>query len=299
MIKWKTGLNGFRNNILDGMSYTTILEENDFEPNRNIDDIFVDHLKECHGVAEVLYSGGVDSETILASLLRSKVPVEVMTMVIKIRGAIMNVADMYYAEKFCREHGLKQNLFVLDADNFFKGGQYLEYLLPYNIVQPTVASHFWLIEQCSNYPIIGGDWPWIQTHKNPMVLSPYRLEYSSYERFMQAKGITGIGNMISHSFESCYYFMDRHLKYHNTKLYNQEGIYNLFMIPFLKELVYDLPEPRLKSHGWEKIPLQLFNISEYRTVLNKSLGLVNNKIIWGEKIKELLQTTISENDNFL
>jgi hypothetical protein len=90
----------------------------------------------------------------------------------------------------------------LDTEELFDSGKYLEYLLPYNITEPHVASHFWLIEQCQSYPILGGDWPWFQKHKK--VLSPFRLAYSMYEKYMHSKGIDGIGNMIGHSFESSY-----------------------------------------------------------------------------------------------
>ena len=153
-----------------------------------------------------------------------------------------------------------------------------------------MASHFWLIEQCHNYPIIGGDWPWLQAKKK--VLSPFKLAFSSYERFMESKGISGIGNMISHSFESSYYFIEQHLKEH--KLGNDK----FHTVPFLKYKMYDIKEPRIKSYGWEDCPTQLFNINNYKFELLKRLGSIKSTIQWGDKIKLLIDSSEKSNSLF-
>ena len=293
MLKWSTGINDFKIHTLEESSFTTTLTENEFEPNRKIDEIFYDHLANRHTQkVEILYSGGMDSELVLASCIRNKIPVEAMTMVIKVRGATLNVVDLYYSEKFCREHNIKQNFFVLDAVEFYKSGKYLQYLEPFKITEPHVASHFWLLEQCNHYPIIGGDWPWVQVHKPQKVLSPFKLAFTGYELFMQSKGITGIGNMISHSFESCYYFMKEHIQEYEL------GNDTFHTVPFMKYRMYDLAEPRLKSYGWEDCPRNIFNILMYKVELLKRLGKPQSKIVWGEKVKELLNTNVTENSSF-
>jgi len=291
ILQWSTGLNGYKKHTLDNNHFTTELTECQFEPGRNLDDIFYDHLvNRPNSPVELLYSGGLDSEIVLMSLLKNKIPVEAMTMVITIKGAILNVVDLYYSEKFCRENNVKQNLFYFDAVDFYGSGKYLEYVLPFKITEPHVASHFWLIEQCHNYPIIGGDWPWLQAKKK--VLSPFKLAFSSYERFMESKGISGIGNMISHSFESSYYFIEQHLKEH--KLGNDK----FHTVPFLKYKMYDIKEPRIKSYGWEDCPIQLFNINQYKVELLKQLGIINSTIEWGDKIKLLIDSTEKSNSLF-
>jgi len=293
MIKWSTGLNGFKTHTLEGPSFTTTINESEFAPNRKIDDIFYDHLADRNSQkVEVLYSGGMDSELVLASCIRNKIPVEAMTMVIKIRGAVANVVDLYYSEKFCRENNIKQNFFYLDAVDFYESEKYLEYLLPFKIIEPHVASHFWLLEQCNHFPIIGGDWPWVQAHKDNKILSPFKLAFSSYELFMQSKGITGIGNMISHSYESCYHFMKRHIEEYEL------GNDSFHTVPFMKYKMYELNEPRLKSYGWEDCPRNIFNILAYKVELLKKLGSPKSKIIWGERVRELLNTNITENSSF-
>lgn len=292
MIEWTTGVNGYKKHTLENVHFTTTLTENEFEPNRNIDAIFSDHLVGRPGSpVELLYSGGLDSEVVLMSLLRSNIPVEAMTMVITIKGAILNVVDLYYSEKFCREHNVRQNLFYFDAIDFYESGKYLEYALPLSISEPHVPSHMWLIEQCHNFPIIGGDWPWVQPDNK--VLSPFKLDFSSYERFMKSKGISGIGNMISHSFESSYHFIEKHIEAHekdNTSFHT---------VPFLKYKMYGLAEPRIKSYGWEESPIKLFNINKYKVELLKHLvDLPKAEIIWGDQISKLIKSTVNSNTKF-
>lgn len=292
LLQWSTGLNGYKKHTLDSNHFTTELTECQFEPGRSVDSIFYDHLIDRpSSPVELLYSGGLDSELVLMSLLRNKIPVEAMTMIIMIKGAILNVVDLYYSEKFCRENNVKQNLFYFDAVDFYESGKYLEYALPYGIIEPHVPSHMWLIEQCHNYPIIGGDWPWLQIEKK--VLSPFKLAFSSYERFMQSKGITGIGNMISHSFESSYYFIEQHILAH------EQGNDSFHTVPFLKYKMYGTKEPRIKSYGWEQCPIQLLNIIKYKIELIKKIGNPKSEIIWGEQISNLIGSTTNTNSLFL
>jgi hypothetical protein len=285
ILQWSTGLNGYKKLTLDNNHFTTELTECQFEPGRSVDDIFYDHLvNRPNSPVELLYSGGADSELVLLSLMKNKIPFEVMTMVIQFKGITLNITDLYYSEKFCRENNIKQNLFYLDTEELFDSGKYLEYLLPYNITEPHVASHFWLIEQCQSYPILGGGWPWFQQNKN--VLSPFRLAYSMYEKYMQDKGINGIGNMISHSFESSYRFIELQKQIDEN------------ILPLLKQQMYKMTTPRMKSYGWEQSQ-QLFSITNYKIELLKKLVVSKSNIIWGEQISKLIDSTTNSNSFFI
>ena len=251
VIEWNVGLNDFKKCTLElgehSHKFTTELLDVPFEYGRNITDIFNDHLSiRQTKYVEVLYSGGLDSELVLLSCIKNSIPVIAITLVIKIEGLVINTHDLYYAEKFCREHDITHKLVELDADKFFENGDHLSYLSPYYITEPHVATHLWLIEQCSCFPIIGGDWPWPQTHIPQKVLSPFRLEFSSYERFMKDKGINGIGNMISYSLESSYKLIEIHL---NNNIPG-ETISNFKSRMY--QVMYPELKPRLKSHGWEQ-----------------------------------------------
>lgn len=283
--KWSSGLNGFKKHRLIKNYFTTELTECQFELGRDIDAIFLDHLsKKPSNKIEILYSGGADSELVLLSCLRNKIPFEVMTMAIIKQGIVLNVTDLYYSEKFCRTNDIKQNILYLDVDKIFDNGKYLDYLVPYTITEPHVASHFWLIEQCSHYPVFGGDWPWYQKLKK--VLSPQKVAYSSYERFMKDKGISGIGNMIGHSFESCYYFIQKQ-KTSNHKL-----------VPLLKQEMYGMQEPRLRSYGWEQVPADVLDMKRYQLELLKKLNAPKSEIVWGNQIANLIESDVNSNQYF-
>jgi hypothetical protein len=125
------------------------------------------------------------------------------------------------------------------------------------------------------------------------ILSPFKLAFSSYERFMRTKNIPGIGNMISHSFESSYYFIDQHLTEH------ERGNNTFHTVPFLKYKMYGTKEPRIKSYGWEECPKELLNIRKYKLELFKKIGIPRSKIIWGEQISKLINSTALYNDLFI
>ena len=297
MIEWNTGLKGYKKCTLElnnyGHTFTTELLDVPFIPDRSITEIFNDHLSINNSkYVEVLYSGGLDSEIVLLHCIQHNIPVIAITMVIKLKGLTINTHDLYYAEKFCRENNITHKLIDLDADKFFNTGQYLDYLTPYYITEPHVATHLWLLEQCDYFPVIGGDWPWCHVNKENKILSPTRLEFSSYDRFMQDRNINGIGNMISHSIDSVYYFI-------NLQINSYEGKED---VSFLKARMYNKInkiEPRLRSYGWENRNTLDFNLATYKIELLKQLNVTKNHIKWGNTIKQLLNTTLSESSTFI
>jgi len=297
VIEWTVGLNGFKKCTLEFgenfHEFTTELLDIPFENNRNITEIFNDHLSiRQTKYVEVLYSGGLDSELVLLSCIKNSIPVIAITLVIKIEGLIINTHDLYYAEKFCREHSITHKLIELDADKFFQNGNHLSYLSPYYIIEPHVATHLWLIEQCNYFPIIGGDWPWVQVPKENKVLSPSRLEFSSYERFMKDKGINGIGNMIGYSLESTCKLIQIHL----SNYVDGESVSNFKSRMY--QTMYPELKPRLRSYGWETHKTKSFNLINYKIDLIKQLKLTKSHIKWNNTIKTLLNTTVTENDKF-
>lgn len=289
---WVSGLNGFKTHILDKNDFTTVLNENVYQSGRNIEDIFSDHLYHVNGPIEVLYSGGMDSEFVLKCLQKINKQLEIITMVIKVKDTPINIVDLYYSEKFCRENNLKQNFFEFDAYEFYESGEYLEYLLPYKIIEPHVASHFWLINQCHNFPLFGGDWPWVHAHKVEKLLSPFKLEYCCYEQYMQSKNISGIGNMISHSYESTVYFIKKHIESYSQDYDTGNNV------TFLKSKMYNMHNTRLRSFGWELCPKNFLNLNKFKLELIKHIGIVRPKIVWQNEIKNILTSNVNENTSF-
>jgi hypothetical protein len=297
IIEWTVGLNGFKKCTLELdtpiHNFTTEILDVPFNDNRSITDIFNDHLSVRQTkYVEILYSGGLDSELVLLSCIKNNIPVIAITLIIKINNMIVNTHDIYYAEKFCRNNNITHKLVELDADKFFENGNHLPYLSPYYIIEPHIATHLWLIEQCSYFPVIGGDWPWVQTHNENKILSPFRLEFASYERFMLDKGINGIGNMISYSLDSSVKLMKIHL---DTRL---EGETLSSFKSRMYQTIYPELESRIKSHGWEQHKTHNFNLSIYKMNLFKNLKPTLHKIKWNNTIKTLLNTSVNENEKF-
>jgi hypothetical protein len=183
-------------------------------------------------------------------------------------------------------------LVELDADKFFQNGNHLSYLTPYYIIEPHVATHLWLLEQCSYFPIVGGDWPWVHNHIENKVLSPCRLEFSSYERFMKDKGIDGIGNMVGYSLESSCKLIQIHLNNH----IDSDSVSNIKSRMY--QTIYPELRARLRSYGWEHHKTKSFNLMNYKIELIKQLKTTTPHIKWNNTIKTLLNTQVNQNDKF-
>ena len=203
IITWEDGIDSYKSHTLEiGESdhlYTLELKDVEFSETKNFSDILYDCIKNKYTKrVEVLYSGGLDSELVLRACLANKIPTVAVTMKLYIDNVIINSHDLYYSEKFCRENNVTQKFVEFHGRSFYENGDHFKYLKPYYVVSPHVASHFWLIEQCEHFPIMAGDYSWPQ--QTP-ILSPHRLAFNSYSKFMEDNNITGVGNMLNHSLE--------------------------------------------------------------------------------------------------
>ena len=293
---WHSGIGGYIEKKLETgdktRKFTYTISEPEFEPNRHIFDIFYDHFKDRGTkTVEILYSGGVDSELALLACIHNKIPCEAVTMAIRARGALVNIHDMYYSEKFCRENNIKHRVYTLNVEDFFYSERYKEYIDPYSIVRAHVASHFWIIEQCNSFPVMGGDWPWVKMFMSPRICSPQRLDYNCYDKFMRDKGITGIGSNVANSFESAYRFMQ--LQIEHAKPNEQTALTSAF----LKQKMYPVKiEPRLRSYGWEECPQLIFDVDYFNN--KTSFKNIEDVIVWGDKLKQLMNTTASQSNTY-
>jgi len=202
---WSSGLDNYRNHTVEFLADKTIFTTELLEVPRQfntISDAFNAHLDGVNLPVEVLYSGGLDSECVLLHCLRNSIPVVAVTMRLLVLGRPINVHDLYYAERFCREHSIKHRIIDLDVDKFFNNGDHIPLVEPYRFTRFTAGAMLWLIKQCESFPVIGGDWTWPQVNMGRPIYSPHRYDYSAMELFMADNGIQGIGNMLSHSLDS-------------------------------------------------------------------------------------------------
>lgn len=284
---WYEGENNYRLLTLFGNTFTTELLDVP-TTDRTVNQVFYDILNKRQSKhVEVLYSGGLDSECVLNSCLINKIPVKAVTMRLLVNNCPINTHDLYYSEKYCRENNVEQVFIDLDVRDFFDNGKHLNYLLPYKIEEPHVATHLWLFEQCSSFPVIGGDYTW--PHQSKDKISPHRLSYSCYNRFLSDRGIHGIGNMLGHSIDSNLLFMREHLKVYDPDMVNKtkkKVFENLGLGKF---------ELRFRSYGWESTTS--INKTHYKIELLKQIGLLKHRIIWHNVVGSVLNGPGS-NDSF-
>ena len=272
--------------------FNTTFTDVDFPADRNIYQIFADHLRNRQTkFVEVLYSGGVDSEVVLHACLVNKIPVRAITMRLLVEGICINTHDLYHAERFLRTNDIDFHVIDLHVDKFCENGDHLRYLEPYMIKEFHVATHFWLFEQCTGFPVIGGDYAWPWTGDGPKAMSPVRMTYSQYDRFLNEHGIHGIGNMLSHSLEANVLLTKKHIELMNSgnSAYGNTGtkVGNLKRAIY-SSLGYTDIEPRLRSYGWDDIHKSIFDKDSINIALNERFGEWENTVTWGQRLAEAL-----------
>jgi hypothetical protein len=277
------------------------IQDVDYDPNLTLAEVFNDNLSSrATKTVEVLFSGGLDSEATIRACNMNGIPVRALTMDIRLHGLSINTHDLYYAEKYCRENAIKQKIITLDATKFFENGEHIKYLEPYHIVEPHVATHFWLFEQALGYPVIGGDWPWLQ-HYPKRQLSPWRLNFVSYDKFLEDKSIDGIGNMIGRSLSSCYKMVQEHYNITKQNKYFLDPIHvNHFKKELYNNLGIAIKEPRFRNYGWEILYAfpDLFNMNQIKSDLENRFGLTKNVITWNKVLAQAAEMLPGTNDTF-
>jgi len=261
---WYEGSDNYKHHTLtidgDILSFHTDIIDKPIQDDITIQEVWLDELnkRQCKYV-EVLYSGGLDSEPVVQFCLDNNIPVKCITGAWQHKNKIINTHDLYYAQKFCINNNIEHNVVNLDIDSFIESA-YETYFNQYYIRFPHVATHMWLLEQCTGFPIIGGGYTWCQyPFKN--CISPGRNDFANYDEFMKDNNIHGIGNMLGCNYSSNYLFVKSHIKKWSTKKFsgNDDKITYL-KLSILNDLNLGNFEPRLKSFGWEVYNNSDFNI---------------------------------------
>jgi hypothetical protein len=301
-IVWNDGLNNYRHHQISFQNTQILYHchlDDDPTSTNNLDTAISQILETfCSQPIELLYSGGLDSELLLVKLKKLNYPVQAITMKLYCRGYPVNTHDLYYSEKFCRQHDITQKFIELDIEQFFESGRYLDYLTKYYIQEPHVATHFWMFEQCDKFPVLAGEytWPWVSVP----ILSPHRLEYSCYDRYLADHGITGIGNFLNYSYDINTAMISTHcavFKQHNFMLDNRN-------LPVFKKKFYDQIsdhdfEIRMRNSGWENLPRSVFNKNRYRLeLIQQYRQVVKSSISWSKNLADMLGGEIYCNDRY-
>lgn len=304
---WYTGHNNFQK-----LTLTTGQGDNQFEmemidvetqPFQTMQEIQNEHLSGATYPVEVLYSGGMDSECVLKVCLQNKTPVNAVTMRLMFRGSPINVPDLYYAEKFCRENNIRHKLVDLDYELFFNNGDHIKYLDPYLLTYHSTASQLWLIAQCDRFPIIGGGHVWPQVNIGRKLYSPYRNEAAFFDVYMKENGITGIGNMLGHSLESNIMLVKEHLTVYNQDPENVVG--DELKIRVLKQRMWKNLgigefELRHRFNGWEmqsQLKEWFHTIESVEASLRRN-NLTISTLKWGQKLADIIGGVPDKNSDY-
>lgn len=295
---WYSGGDNHRKHILTiddetrvNKFHTEILDV-EYQSGRNIYEIGNDILSVRQTkYVEVLLSGGVDSELVIHTCLKNKIPVKALSMKLQVSGVTINTTDMYYAEKYCRENNVTQKIIELDVKKFFENGDHYSYLSPFRIATPHVATQFWVAEQASDFVVYGGDytWPWVLDGRS--IISPPRFVFSNYDRFLQSRGIHGIGNFTSYTLESNVLMTKTHIEVMKRfpNFENKGVIYPLFKSELLKSLGHKTVEPRFIRYGWELNDNDTFNRDMYRDeLIEKFNPCLDYNVSWGHAIAKAI-----------
>jgi hypothetical protein len=297
---WYSGIDNYRKHTLtfgqDSNTFTLELLDVESRNVNTIHDAFEMHLDGANLPVEVLYSGGADSECIIKVCLDRNIPVKAVTLRLLMSGGVINARDLYYAEKFCREHGVQHTIVDLNTDTFYNNGDHIPYMDSYRFLRLPTASILWLVEQCSSFPVIGGDYTWPQINIGRNAYSPHRHEHMCFDQYMRDKGITGIGNMISHSMDSNIMFINEHLKTYSDDPFYKHTLFNNLGIPL---------EKRFRSFGWEtvlhelvgncRMPVDWMGIQQD---LTKQHGMMSSVIKWDKKFADVIDSEAGENDSY-
>jgi len=294
-LEWFSGIDNYRKHTLtigqDSNTFTLELLDVESRNPNTVHDAFEMHLDGANLPIEVLYSGGVDSECVIKVCLDRNIPVKAITLRLLIGGAPINVQDLYYAEKFCREYNVQHSIVDLDIDKFYGNGDHIQYMDSFRLLRFPTASLLWLLEQCSSFPVVGGDYTWPQTNIGNKVYSPHRHEGMCFDQYMQNKGITGIGNMISHSIDSNLMFINEHIKTHSESPFYKHTLFNNLGLTL---------EKRFRSYGWETISTHNYSVNwlEIHKDLTTRYGVTNSVIKWNKKFADIIGGEPGENDAY-
>lgn len=99
----------------------------------------------------LFYSGGADSEFMVRSFQKAGVPFKIA--IIRFADEL-NLHDITFATKYCREAGLNPVYLDIDIYNFFHSGQAESYAQRSQTHTPALLHHLWAIDQIDGVPIL-------------------------------------------------------------------------------------------------------------------------------------------------
>lgn len=215
---------------------------------------------------QLCYSGGLDSEFVLATLLDMGIPVEVFIM-----NTQYNYHETKYAFKFCESKNITPVVVDLNYDQFVESGQLLEIAEKMKCAQWQIPANMWLVQQLTGTVIIGNDPPHLKLNQqdNLWYLDEEEVIHSQFN-FWKQNNIEGTPFLLSYTPESMLSFLlDPDIeKLANHGFPGKLGTNSTKVRVFNRHSGYNL-EQRVKQHGYEIAEQsQIFKHPDIQTVIS-------------------------------
>lgn len=281
---WNDGYNNYKNHSIIQLPnnlyyYKLTLKEENLTCDSWLETIN-QYLYEINTI-DVLYSGGIDSEFALLTCKKLNKEVNAITMKIINKNVVYNEYELDYSYKFCRTHNIKQKIIDFDIKKFYENGDYVKYIEPYKISKANIASQFWLITQCDNFPIMGGNYFWIKENNlQQRCLSPMSYGSLFHDLYMKDNNIKGIGNLLNYGYNGLYLLLNAHLNFYKRDIDLGKLKQSIYTTLLNENLEYRQPKNGFEGYNGKHLHLPFANVES---------------ITWGNHICELLNTNIVSN----
>lgn len=202
------------------------------------------------GRLQLCLSGGLDSEFVLAVLLKLGMDVEPIIM-----NTQYNSHETQYAFKFCAANNITPTVIDLDYDSFIDSDQYVEIAQSMKCADWRIPCNMWLASQLDGTVITGNDPPHLKLNqkKNLWYLDEEEIIHSQLT-YWKLNGIHGTPFLLSYTPEQMFSFLidPTMQKLANHEFVGKLGSNSTKVHVFNNQSGFNL-EQRIKQTGYEKV----------------------------------------------
>jgi len=199
------------------------------------------------GKIHLCYSGGLDSEYVLAVFRTLGMPITPVIM-----RTQYNHHETQYAFKYCDENSITPVVIDLDYDKFVESGEFLKIATEYKIAAYQMPSNLWLTTQLDGTVITGDSDPHLFLHNdNKWYVDEIEPMYTQFE-FFKNNNIYGTPFFLSYTSEQYFAFLTdpTMLSLARNHIPGKTGSYSSKVHVYNNQNRFKL-EQRVKKHGYE------------------------------------------------
>jgi hypothetical protein len=216
------------------------------------------------GPLQLCYSGGLDSEYVLAVLTKLGMKVEVVIM-----RNDYNYHETQYAFKYCTDHNIVPTIVDLDFDHFVDSGNMIEIAQSMKCAAYQIPASMWLAKQLDGTVLTGNDPPHMKLHHEGWYLDEEEIIHSQFNWWRQ-NNIQGTPFFLSYTPELMLSFLlDPAMQdLANNRYPGKLGTNSTKVQVFNRDSGFNLTQ-RVKQTGYEKIEQSLiFQHPDIQTIIS-------------------------------